>query len=370
MVTAGGLCAALTRAGFGPFVGVPCSILAPLLARLHREPSPGYVATADEGEALGLAAGAALCGRRPVVLMQNSGLLNALNPIASLHQVFGLPCLLLVSHRGEPGHSDTPEHEVTGRITLPLLELLKIEHECLHRGDEGATAQVVRFRERISRYAAPHALIVRHGTLAPEPESPAVPRPRALVRSAAIRLVVELLGARSVFISTTGKISREAAGIVGAAGPPLFTLLGSMGCAAPVGFGVACERPNLRVVVLDGDGAALMKLGSLTTIGRYRPPNLLHVVLDNELYESTGGQPTATAQGSLSLADMARVAGYTTVAETCTAVELRAAIDRVLASAGPHLVVVKVAGGSDPSLPRVEQSPAAIRDRFMQSLSS
>lgn len=140
---------------------------------------------------------------------------------------------------------------------------------------------------------------------------------------------------------------------------------GSMGLASSIGLGLALARPDRRVVVLDGDGSLLMNLGSLATIARYRPANLVLVVWDNERYGTTGGQPTATASGT-DLAAVARGAGI----GAATLVRAPGDLDGALAVAwrepGPHLIVAKVTE-SDPAA-RPPLDAVFLKQRFMAAL--
>jgi sulfopyruvate decarboxylase subunit beta len=123
--------------------------------------------------------------------------------------------------------------------------------------------------------------------------------------------------------------------------PNFFYLQHAMGLASSMGLGIALCRPELRVVVFDGDGSVLMNLGGLTTLARYRPHNLIHVVFDNESLLSVGGFPTATATGS-DLAAIATAAGVPRTATVCALDEFRAAFDQAMAANDLTTIVAKV----------------------------
>lgn len=129
--------------------------------------------------------------------------------------------------------------------------------------------------------------------------------------------------------------------------PNFFYLQHAMGLASSMGLGIALARPELRVVVFDGDGSLLMNLGGLTTLARYRPPNLLHVVFDNESLLSVGGFPTATATGS-DLAALAAAAGVPRSACVCNLDELTAAFDAALEARELTTLVAKVEAKGPP----------------------
>jgi phosphonopyruvate decarboxylase len=155
--------AALVSAGFDFFCGVPCSLLKGLVSLLENEERGAYVSATREDSALGMAAGAFLGGRRPMVLMQNSGLGVSVNALASLHGLYEIPVLLVISWRGED-RSDAPEHWTMGEITAPLLDLLHVPHRVL-APSEPMAAQVRRAKEQLDATKKPVALIVPGGVL-------------------------------------------------------------------------------------------------------------------------------------------------------------------------------------------------------------
>src|SRR3990172_4228112 len=116
------------RRGFDFYTGVPCSFLTPLINQVIGDRAAGYVGAASEGEAVAIAAGAWLAGRGPVVMCQNSGLGNTINPLTSLNWPFRIPVLLITTWRGQPGLKDEPQHELMGRITAILLEAAEVRH--------------------------------------------------------------------------------------------------------------------------------------------------------------------------------------------------------------------------------------------------
>jgi phosphonopyruvate decarboxylase len=374
MIDASEMVAVFLRQGLGPFVGVPCSLLAPLFSDLAVRGA--MTMATEEGEAIGMAAGMYLAGRKPVVLMQNAGLLNALNPLLSLHAVFDLPLLLVVSHRGEPGTPDAPEHEHCGRLTVPLLELAGITHEVVPaQGGENLVASVGRAVTAVDG-GGRHALLVARGTFRDQGVASVARRrsPRETERSLPglslgetirRRDILAALFARfpeAVFVASTGFIAREAVAAGTRTRACVFPVIGSMGCAAPVGLGLALSSPQRKVVVLDGDGALLMKLGALASVASHAPANLLHVVLDDGVYASTGGQ--VNAAGVVSLARLALAAGYATATPAETMVELEGALGAVAKVAGPHLIEVATTIEPSTDAPRVDEPPPTYARRL------
>ncbi|MCM2427014.1 phosphonopyruvate decarboxylase [Streptomyces sp. RKAG337] len=360
-------------AGFGPFTGVPCSFLGPVISCLESEHPDRYVIAANEGEAVAIAAGSYLAGQRPVVILQNSGLGNAVNPLTSLCHTLRLPVLLLVTWRGEPGTPDEPQHELMGRITPGLLTAMGIRNEILPENELSLRERLRAADDHMRETGLPFAFVVPKGAVGPYlPTSgrTAMPAPGAglMARSEAIGQVMGAIGEKALVVATTGRTARELERDWDR--PENLYVVGSMGCASSVALGIALHTPSRRVVVLDGDGAALMRLEAMATIGRLAPPNLLHVILDNESYESTGGQPTGSRQ--LNFTEVAAACGYHSATEVSSAAGLKAALAQQLSHAGHALVRVRVrvASRSDPGLGRPALPPPASAARFRTAVAS
>jgi phosphonopyruvate decarboxylase len=365
MIEAEVFCAELERRGFAKACGVPCSFFGGPIAYLSRTPGR-YVPAANEGNALAIAVGAALAGERRYVMLQNSGLGNLVNPLTSLVMTYRIPVLTFVSLRGWPDPAqDEPQHEVMGTITKPLLEMLSLPHRIL-RADAGPEefAEILDAAETaVSKGQAPFVLVEK-GAVG-KCEGPEAPKEKRLNSADVVRLVSELAGDAPV-IATTGYTGRELFGLDDQGRN--FYMQGSMGHASSIALGVAMSAPGTPVVVLDGDGAALMHLGALSVIGDQSPANLVHVVLDNGIHESTGGQATTSA--GTALEGVAIAAGYASAARCRTTDEVRERFVRAMNTDGPHLLVVPTRPRSGPMPPRATatHSPETIRDRFVHAV--
>ena len=360
------------ESGFGFYTGVPCSFLTPIINRVISDDGLAYVAAASEGEAVAIASGAWLAGRETVVMCQNSGLGNAVNPLTSLNHPFRIPTLLIVTWRGGPGIEDEPQHQLMGPITPGLLDVIQVPHRAFPSSDNEIAGALAEARETMAKTDLPFALIMEKGAVRDDGIS--VPPPAVPVwatrtdlqeggalpgRVAAMERLLALAPDNAALVATTGYTGRE-----------LYTIsdrdqhlyqVGSMGCAAGMGLGVALnsERP---VIVLDADGAALMKLGSMATIGAPAPGNLIHIVFDNGAYESTGGQPTVSPT-----VDFARVAigcGYPQALTCDSLAGFDRALAKALGEAGPHLIHMKVSRGTIGGLGRPKITPAEVARRF------
>jgi phosphonopyruvate decarboxylase len=380
-----GLLPLLEAHGFDFFAGVPCSLIEALIRDLESHPRLPYVAAVREDVAVGMAAGAWLAGRRPVVLMQNSGLGTSLNALASLSLMYGLPVLLLVTWRGYRG-KDAPEHILMGEITPKLLELLGVPHRVL--SDASLAEDVAWAASEMDARSSPVALIVPPGlsseeaSTAPSETSPrkdcagkagartetfsALPEvlPPRISRRRALEVVIKRLGGEPA-VHANGYMCRESFSV--ADRPQNFYMIGSMGLASAIGLGVTMARPSPKTLVLDGDGNLLMNLGVLPMVGALAPVGLLHCVFDNEVYGSTGNQASLSREARLDR--LAAAAGYRRVMAATEPEEIVAALDEMLVSPGPHFLLVKVTT-EEADVPRIPHTPRAIRDRFRQHVTS
>jgi phosphonopyruvate decarboxylase len=191
-----------------------------------------------------------------------------------------------------------------------------------------------------------------------------VPASDRLTRTAAIRIILESLSGKEAVIATTGMTGRELFTL--ADRPNHLYVVGGMGTASAIGFGVAHALPEQPVVVLDGDGAALMKLGSLATIGYYQPRNFLHIILDNESHDSTGGQQTSSP-----ITHFAEIAVATNYRRAFTAdrpEDIRQSIEYLRTATGPSLLHIKIQPGSPKEIGRPKVKPHEVKERFMDFL--
>jgi phosphonopyruvate decarboxylase len=185
-----------------------------------------------------------------------------------------------------------------------------------------------------------------------------------MIRQAALEHILKPLSESDLALFTTGMISREAFNIRDRA--ENFYMIGSMGLLNALGLGLALQSPTRRIWVIEGDGSALMSLGTLPLIATVRAHNLIHVVLDNEAYESTGGQPTISSQ--VDLAALAEAAGYARVWRVSDVASLRQALQEARSTKVLTFILVKVAGRAPEGLGRVSLSPEEIKYRFSQVL--
>jgi phosphonopyruvate decarboxylase len=312
-------------------------------------------------------------------MMQNSGLGNAVSPLTSLNAIFRIPTLLIVTLRGEPGGpKDEPQHELMGRITTRMLDTMEVGWSFFPTEEKDVAGALETALAHMTKTSLPYALVMRKDSVAshklrsqpashelldplplPVAAAAAVARPS---RTEALRAIQSALGADDIVVATTGFTGRELYACEDR--PSQLYMVGSMGCASPFGLGLAWARPDRRVIVLDGDGALLMRMGALATLGCEQPKNLVHVLLDNEAHDSTGTQSTVTH--SVDLAACARACGYADVRRSASVSDLAAALrDR---APGLRFVHQKTRPGAPEDLPRPKITPREVAERLRTHL--
>ena len=379
MIPASAFIEHLRALGYSQYAGVPCSFLKPFINYVIDDSALDYVGAASEGEAVGITLGAYLAGRKTVTMCQNSGLGNMVNPLTSLNDPFRVPTLLIATWRGQPGVKDEPQHEQMGRVMHQLLDAIEIPWLPFPTGETDIPRIMEEAEASMDKRRRPFALVMAKDSVAPHklsrrrvPEfvktesclNPSAAPAERLSRTAAIRLLLDGLSGREAVIATTGMTGRELFALSDR--PNHLYVVGGMGTASAIGFGIAHALPRQPVVVLDGDGAALMKLGSLATIGCYQPRNLLHVILDNESHDSTGGQQTSSPIARF--AEIAAAANYQRAFAADRPDEIRECLKHLRGVPGPSLLHIKIQPGSPNDIGRPTVKPHEVKERFMDFL--
>ncbi len=359
----------LVGEGIDCFTGVPDSLLKDFCSYLtdHAE---NHVITPNEGNAIGLAAGHYLATKNPaLVYMQNSGQGNAINPLASLADpdVYSIPMLLLIGWRGEPKTKDEPQHVRQGKITLGLLDTLRIHYEVLPDEPEDIERSLETAIRSAKEREAPYALIVKKGTFESYTLQREVESSYTLSREDAIRAVVDSLKEDDIVVSTTGKTSRELFEYresLGQGHERDFLTVGSMGHVSSIALGIAKQKTSRNVYCFDGDGAILMHMGALAMIGTEAPSNFRHIVFNNGVHDSVGGQETSGFK--IDITAIARSSRY----KTALRAEDKEDLPRKLAilGEGPSLLEIRVKKGAREGLGRPTTTPQANKEAFMENL--
>ncbi len=363
--------------GFDFWAGVPCSFLTPFINYTIGDTRLTYISSANEGDAVAAATGAALGGHRSVAMMQNSGLGNAVSPLTSLNHVFRIPVLLIITLRGEPGKPDEPQHELMGQITTDLLEAMQIPWGWFPDRQEDVESALQTAVSHMDSSGRPYAFIMKKGMVASFPlgqssgfekrpgeikESPGTPGLNAPSRHEVLKELVACTDvAETVLIASTGFSGRELYAIDDR--PNQIYMVGSMGCAASLGLGLSLVRPDKKIVVIDGDGAALMRLGNMATVGACAGENYHHLLLDNHVHESTGGQ--ATVSSAIDFPAVASACGYRSIFRSTTGSREMSDFLQAKAPAFKH---VETCRGVPEGLPRPSVKPVDVARRLMKNL--
>lgn len=349
----------MRKNGIDFFVGVPDSYLNGFCNYiLENTEENKTVIAANEGNAIAIAAGHYIAsGNISLVYMQNSGLGNTINPLASLtdEYVYGIPMLLLIGWRGKPQTGDWAQHTRQGQITPALLDNMDIQYDILVDNDDEAEKQIYSALDYIKKEKKTYALIVPNKVLSGSKTNDRIGE-FAMSRREAMESILDVFPKETFYVATTGRATRE-----------LFFLredrneskhhdflnVGAMGHTSSIAFGIALTKPNKNVVVLDGDGAAIMHLGSITTPVKYVLNNYYHIILNNCAHESVGGQPTAGKV--IDFTSIAKACGYATVGKAVVKKEeLQKAIKELKEKTGPKFLEIKINKGMSKMLPPLD----------------
>ena len=356
--------------------GVPDSLLKDVCACITAHFStPHHIIATNEGSAVGLAIGHYLAtGRTALIYMQNSGLGNTVNPVASLvdPQVYGIPMIFMIGWRGEILSNgkqlhDEPQHKKQGQITLSQLDILDIPYRIVDGSHEKIEAIMENLVQLSLQRSGPVALIIRKNTFSsfklinpPQENNEDLP----LTREAAISSIIASLPEDVAIVSTTGMASRELFELRkenNQGHQRDFLTVGGMGHAGQIAAGIAFSRPELKVVCIDGDGAILMHTGGLANSADCR--NLVHIVINNGAHDSVGGQPTKGR--TLDFTAIAKACGYSRVALAKNAEEIERQMKAFLECGTSAFLEIKCRRGNRADLGRPDRIPMKNKEDFM-----
>jgi phosphonopyruvate decarboxylase len=374
MLDAAEFCKTLESNRFTFFTGVPDSLLKDLTGYITSNvPPENHITAANEGNAVALAVGHYLATGTPgVVYMQNSGIGNAVNPLLSLadEMVYGIPLLLVIGWRGEPGRKpDEPQHLKQGQVTLDLLSAMDIEYDVLSADTSDPYKVINTAAKQTIETSKPHAIVISAGTFEKFNYSNDARSDASMTREQAIEAIVDYTVEDSIFVSTTGMTSRELFEIRESkqqGHSADFLTVGSMGHTSQIALAIAQSSTERQIVCIDGDGAALMHAGGLATIGSIAPPNLLHIVINNGVHDSVGAQPIAGT--GVNFPALAKASGYLNSKTASSVPELQSALNELNIDDGPSFIEVIVRPGARSDLGRPTSTPIENRDALMSNL--
>ena len=366
----------LKENGIDCFAGVPDSLLKNICAYItdHFDAQHNIIA-ANEGAAVGLAAGHYLATGQPAcVYMQNSGEGNIINPLASLTdpEVYNIPVLLLIGWRGRPGVHDEPQHVKQGKVTTGLLNTMGINFDVLSKEEDKAEKQIAKAVAALKNKDV-YALVIEKDTFEDYKLQNVEKNDLTMSREEAIQTVAAALGEKDCIVSTTGMISRELFEYRAAMNQGHerdFLTVGSMGHASQIALGIAMAKTDRTVWCFDGDGAAIMHMGSMAIVANKAPKNYVHVVFNNGAHDSVGGQPTVGLK--IDLPAVAKAVGYKAAITVASKEELEKELSTLNSQlstiGGPVLVEVKVKKGNRKDLGRPTTTPIQNKEALMDFL--
>ncbi len=365
---------ALGENGVTFFTGVPDSYLNGFCNYALANCGDRNIIAANEGNAVAIAAGHYFATREiPLVYLQNSGMGNTVNPLASLAEkdVYAVPMLLLIGWRGqgdtEPKH---PQHRLQGEITPGLLDVMHIPYTVLTDDAEDFARTVRKAAAYCRETRQPYGLIAPKGVMAAAEKANNVDDVYPMSREEAIEVILDHLPADTVYAATTGRATRELFFLRERRGETKahdFLNVGSMGHASSVALGIAMARPDRLVTVLDGDSACMMHMGAMTMVSKLDVPNYLHIVLNNGAHESVGGQPSAGHR--IDFTKIAEGCGYATVGHAAaTKEELIGALDALTGAGRAAFIDVRIHKGLRGKLPPLDFDHRAAIDALMDDL--
>jgi phosphonopyruvate decarboxylase len=365
----------LIDSGVDMFTGVPDSLLKDICAYISDNTSSDrHIIAANEGAAIAIAVGHYLATKNlSLVYMQNSGIGNAVNPLLSLadEKVYQIPMLLMIGWRGEPGTKDEPQHIKQGEVTLALLDAMKIPYVVIDDDENIAKKQFFQLINGIKTKEMPHAAIIRKNTFSPYNLKNKSKNDFEMSREEALQIVTDSLSSQDLIVSTTGKLSRELFEYRERKKEEHdkdFLTVGSMGHSSSIALGIALSTPDKLVYCLDGDGAMLMHMGAMATIGTSCVENFRHIVFNNGAHESVGAQPTVALK--IKIPEIANSCGYRTSQTVTGAKELKEILKTFCTEKGPSFLEIKINTATRENLGRPTRTTHENKNDFMKNISN
>ena len=346
------------------FTGVPDSLLKNVCAFIaDNSNKKEHIIAANEGNAIALAIGYHLATEEiPLVYMQNSGLGNIINPLLSLadKEVYSIPMLLMIGWRGQPGVKDEPQHIKQGRITESLLKSMEIPYSIItSKLNNGQVQDIIdKAYSMCKRSKSPYAFLVEKDSFSNYELIDNYNYHNELNREDALKVIVDCLGNNDIVVSTTGVLSRELYEYRESCNKSHghdFLTVGGMGHANQIALGIAINKPDRNVICLDGDGAVLMHMGSLALNASMKLPNYKHIIFNNKVHDSVGGQPIASPD--INISKLAIVLGYENSKTVSCKEDIISAMKHLLKSNKCELLEIKVNKGVRNNLMRPNTTP-------------
>ena len=356
------------------FTGVPDSILKDFCNYLDKLPKKKHIIAANEGNAIALAAGYHLATNKiPLVYMQNSGLGNAVNPLLSLcdPEVYSIPMIIFIGWRGEPGVKDEPQHIKQGKIQLDLIKSMDIAFSVISKDEQNINKKINEGISLAINEQRPFIFLIKKGTFDKYKSKGSINKNSLIkndfmTREKALEIIIKEIPKDSVIISTTGKTSREIFEIREKFKMPHykdFLTVGSMGHCSSIALGIALFNPKRKIICIDGDGSMIMHMGSLSMIGDISPSNFFHILINNYVHESVGGQKTAAK--SINIQKLVESNSYKNTLKVEDVEGLKYQLNQSLLKKGPNFLEIITKPGSREDLGRPTIKAHENKNNFM-----
>ena len=377
--------AALRNQGVNFASGLPCGVLKYFIHSFEKDTDIIHMPGLNEPESIGLATGAWLANKTPVVYMQNSGMLKSINDIGGLMMASQSPALMLVSYRGCPGE-DATQHLLTGKITIPTLDALGIEYHDLN-DSKNIPETIDSCFDFMDKTGLPAALLVRRGWSKEggkidQPEIPVTypTKPKKAMYQALLKIndnrdgniikrdetldsILSLTNEEIAVFSTTGIMSRYIFENYDA--PNQFYNCGGFGQTSAIASGFATSRRDIQTIAIDGDASLLTNFGALVTNGSRGTENLTHIVIDNGAYASCSEEKTLSISANIPL--VAAIQGYKNVFLANSSKGLEDSLLKSLEIEGPNFIYMTIAlgGPRNPKRPtQMDKTATRFREHF------
>lgn len=362
----------LKKAGIDFYSGVPDSLLKQFCACISENVNnENHTISSNEGAAIALGIGNYLgTGSVPFIYLQNSGLGNVVNPILSLasQEVYGIPMIIMIGWRGAPNVKDEPQHIHQGRVMKKSMDAMDIPHVTLSKNEDTAIKQTNDAITKAKKYSTPVFLIVEKNTFSEYIYEKPLSK-LDISREQAIITASKLLESNAVVVSTTGMPSRELFEFRANNNQGHhrdFLTVGGMGHANQIALGISKAQPSRPIYCFDGDGAAIMHMGSIAVLGQSNAQNLIHIIFNNGVHDSVGGQPTVGFD--INFSEIANACGYSSSVTAISQTQFKNAIHKAQSMPGPHLIDVHVRPGNRNDIGRPTSSPIDNKNAIMRFL--
>ena len=362
----------LNLLNFNFYSGVPCSFLGGLPDYLINKKK--FLMSTNEGEAVSICAGASLANKKSVILIQNSGLTNAISPLTSLNHTFKIPLLGFIGLRGHK--TDEPQHRLVHDISKSLLNLMEIKNEVLSDDIHIASKQLTKANNYIKKNKSFFFLVKKNTfeKIKLDKQNTKITKRKIFIQSKKIEMntrfevlkkISSLATDNMAIMCTTGKTGRELHDINDVKNN--FYMVGSMGNVSSIALGTALNSKK-KIIAIDGDGSLLMKMGNLATNSFYGPKNFFHLLLDNHMHDSTGGQFTVSK--NMDFLKIAYNSGYNKSFFIHSLDDLKKKIELWKKKPSLTFAYMKILPGSIKNLGRPKLRPDQVKQRFMKFLNN